>query len=96
MQDNQNTTTEDAADGISAQPKRRCNCRECQRMDTLRRLSKTMTEEQKAFVMELYEDLVHASMDSAHYKAILNGTWPDAKNALERGLKLAEAQPKFH
>lgn len=91
MQDLPNSAP--AAAEATAQTSRRCNCEECQRMATLDRLTATMTEEQKAFVMNLYEDLIHANMDRAHYEAILNGTWPSAKETLEQALKLAQAQP---
>lgn len=75
-------------DAAAAKPaKGACTCAVCVRHNAMLKHMETMTEAQKVFFMEMYEDLVQAENDAAHTSAILQGSWPNAEEILEACLE---------
>lgn len=68
----------------------KCECKHCQYSKEVRShldiLSENGLEEQREFFSNMYDLLISVEADNDYHSAILDGTWPNAKEILERSL----------
>ena len=62
---------------------RQCNCRVCDRHDQFIKDLEKIPEEHRAFVQDLYDQLVDVEMDLNYYQCIVNGSWPNADEVIK-------------
>lgn len=63
-----------------------CECEVCKYGRLVEENLANLSETQKVFFEDMYERMCYAEQDVSYYKAILAGTWPNAKRLLTRAL----------
>lgn len=66
-----------------------CECKVCQNGRMFRHKVEQLPEEQRGFFESLYEDLMEKEMDLDYKRAILDGSWPQSVEILEKALARA-------
>ena len=61
-----------------------CNCQVCQDTRNFRAELNQLPAEHQSVFDGLYDNLLHVEMDRDYYHAILEGSWPSAKEILEQ------------
>lgn len=61
-----------------------CNCKLCLRTQQFRLSLEKVPESEREFWSNIYSDLFHVEVDRDYYKAIVEGTWPDADQIINR------------
>ena len=73
---------------------KKCNCDLCKRNHKwnrfLKKYSESFTKDEKKFLDKIYEDLNMIEFDNEVNEAILDGSWPQAQDWLNRGLEKAK------
>jgi hypothetical protein len=67
-----------------------CQCKVCQNGRMFRHKVEQLPEEQRGFFESLYEDLIEKEMDLDYKRAILDGSWPQSVEILEKALARAK------
>lgn len=66
----------------------RCNCRLCARSRRIKSVKEHSSRDNLLLLIdELHEELENAEEELEHSRMVLNGTWPHAKEILERSLE---------
>ena len=68
------------------------DCQVCQDSRIFRTYLKGLTESQIDYFQSLYEKLLEAEEDNSYYKALLDGTWPNADKVIENWRKRCRVQ----
>lgn len=63
-----------------------CECAVCKYGRLVQENLANLPEPQKVFFEDMYERMCYAEQDVSYYKAVLVGTWPNAKKLLTRAL----------
>lgn len=63
-----------------------CECEVCKYGRLVQENLANLPETQKSFFENMYERMCYAEQDVSYYKAVLAGTWPNAKKLLTRAL----------
>ena len=63
-----------------------CECEVCKYGRLVQENLGNLPETQKVFFEDMYERMCYAEQDVSYYKAVLAGTWPNAKKLLTRAL----------
>ena len=67
-----------------------CDCQVCQQGREFKRRLELVPEPERPYWNDLYETLIHAEMDRDWYRAIFDGSWPDARRMLLRAARRAK------
>ena len=63
-----------------------CECAVCKYGRLVQENLANLPEPLKVFFEDMYERMCYAEQDVSYYKAVLAGTWPNAKKLLTRAL----------
>lgn len=61
-----------------------CECNVCKYSRKVAEKLELIPEDQRAFWEEMYDILIHAELDRDHYRAVIDGSWPDADEFIQR------------
>lgn len=65
----------------------KCECGRCIRMSEAKKIIESGSDERKKqLIIDLLDNLANTEMESEHAEMILDGTWPNAVDILERSL----------
>lgn len=64
-----------------------CSCDVCKQSITFREHLDRIPAELHEYFQELYDVLIHAQFDNDYYKAIIDGSWPEADLIIDRARK---------
>lgn len=59
-----------------------CECKVCVQMRAMETNLATLNPEQRSFFEAIYDDLVHASDERDYYRALVDGSWPNADEVI--------------
>jgi len=71
---------------------KQCECKVCQNGRMFRHKVEQLPEEQRGFFESVYDDLMEKEMDLDYKRAILDGSWPQSVEILEKALVNAKAK----
>lgn len=69
-----------------------CDCRLCKRSREVRAALERIPEQEREFWSRLHEGLFETEADLEYYKAIVDGTWPNADEVIANHRKKHEPQ----
>ena len=64
-----------------------CDCPVCTRIRKVSDIARDLNYADKEVITNLLGDYLSADEDNSYYHCILNGSWPNAEQILERALK---------
>lgn len=67
-----------------------CECSICQQITEFYKYLETVPNDSKPYFLDLYDALIEASSDLEYYKSIIDGSWPNADEVIERFRKTKE------
>lgn len=70
-----------------------CDCKICNRFQKFKAWLDTIPDESKEFAIKIYDDLTLTEDDRDYYKAIVDGSWPNADEVIKRIRMIDLANP---
>lgn len=64
-----------------------CDCEVCQQSRAFYKYLDTVPAESRDYFVNLYDALLEAEEDRCYYRALLDGSWPDADKVIENWRK---------
>lgn len=69
-----------------------CDCQVCTENRYFMTQLEGLTESQKEYFEGLHDSMLNTMEDNSYYKALLDGTWPNADKVIENWRKRCQAQ----
>lgn len=63
-----------------------CECRVCEYGRLFQKNLDELSDSQREFWLDMYDNLAFAEDEVAYYKSILDGKWPNARGILQHAL----------